>query len=74
YDMDLAKKLVQGGDVWLNTPTRPQEASGTSGEKAAMNGGMHFSVLDGRWVEGYRKDAGWKLPMERTFENKAMQD
>ena len=54
YDMDLAKKLVQGVDVWMNTPTRPQEASGTSGEKAAMNGVMHFSVLDGWWVEGYR--------------------
>ena len=74
YDMDLAKKLVQGVDVWMNTPTRPQEASGTSGEKAAMNGVMHFSVLDGWWVEGYRPDAGWMLPMKRTFENQAMQD
>lgn len=74
YDMDLAKKLVQGVDVWMNTPTRPQEASGTSGEKAAMNGVMHFSVLDGWWVEGYRPDAGWMLPMERTFENQALQD
>ena len=74
YDMDLAKKLVHGVDVWMNTPTRPQEASGTSGEKAAMNGVMDFSVLDGWWVEGYRKDAGWMLPMERTFENQAMQD
>lgn len=74
YDMDLAKKLVQGVDVWLNTPTRPQEASGTSGEKAAMNGVMHFSVLDGWWVEGYRKDAGWMLPMKRTFESQALQD
>ena len=74
YDMDLAKKLVQGVDVWLNTPTRPQEASGTSGEKAAMNGVMHFSVLDGWWVEGYRPDAGWMLPMKRTFENQDMQD
>lgn len=74
YDMDLAKKLVQGVDIWLNTPTRPQEASGTSGEKAAMNGVMHFSVLDGWWVEGYRPDAGWMLPQERTFENQSMQD
>lgn len=74
YDMDLAKKLVQGVDVWLNTPTRPQEASGTSGEKAAMNGVMHFSVLDGWWVEGYRKDAGWMLPMKRIFGNQALQD
>ena len=74
YDMDLAKKMVQGVDVWLNTPTRPQEASGTSGEKAAMNGVMHFSVLDGWWVEGYRPDSGWMLPMKRTFENQALQD
>ncbi len=74
YDMRLAKKLVQGVDVWMNTPTRPEEASGTSGEKAAMNGVMHFSVLDGWWVEGYREDAGWMLPMKRTFDNQAMQD
>lgn len=74
YDMDLAKKLVQGVDVWMNTPTRPQEASGTSGEKAAMNGVMHFSVLDGWWVEGYRPDSGWMLPMERTYENQGYQD
>ena len=58
YDMNLAKALVQGVDVWMNTPTRPLEASGTSGEKAAMNGVMHFSVLDGWWIEGYKKDAG----------------
>ncbi len=74
YDMDLAKSMVQGVDVWMNTPTRPQEASGTSGEKAAMNGVMHFSVLDGWWVEGYRPDAGWMLPMERTYENQGYQD
>lgn len=74
YDMDLAKKLVQGVDVWMNTPTRPQEASGTSGEKAAMNGVMHFSVLDGWWVEGYREGAGWALPMERTFSDQHFQD
>ena len=53
----------------MNTPTRPLEASGTSGEKAAMNGVMHFSVLDGWWVEGYREDAGWMLPQKRTYEN-----
>ena len=74
YDMELARRLVQGVDVWLNTPTRPLEASGTSGEKCVMNGVLQFSVLDGWWVEGYRKDAGWMLPMERTFENQAMQD
>ena len=74
YDMNLAKALVQGVDVWMNTPTRPLEASGTSGEKAAMNGVMHFSVLDGWWIEGYQKDAGWALPMERTYEDQNFQD
>ena len=74
YDMNLAKALVQGVDVWMNTPTRPLEASGTSGEKAVMNGVMHFSVLDGWWVEGYQPDAGWALPMERTYENQEFQD
>ncbi len=74
YDMNLAKMLLQGVDVWLNTPTRPLEASGTSGEKGVMNGTLHFSVLDGWWVEGYKKDAGWALPMERTFEVQDFQD
>lgn len=74
YNMDLARTMIQGVDVWMNTPTRPQEASGTSGEKAAMNGVMHFSVLDGWWVEGYREDAGWALPQKRTYENQAYQD
>jgi len=74
YDMNLAKAMVQGVDVWMNTPTRPQEASGTSGEKAVMNGVMHFSVLDGWWVEGYQQGAGWALPMEQTYENQAYQD
>ena len=59
YDIELAKQLVRGVDIWLNTPTRPLEASGTSGEKAVMNGTLHFSVLDGWWVEGYRAFAGW---------------
>ena len=74
YDMNLAKALVQGVDVWMNTPTRPLEASGTSGEKAVMNGVMHFSVLDGWWVEGYQPHAGWALQMERTYENQEFQD
>lgn len=74
YDMNLAKMLLQGVDVWLNTPTRPLEASGTSGEKGVMNGTMHFSVLDGWWVEGYKKNAGWALPAERTFEIQDFQD
>lgn len=74
YDMDLARHLVQGVDVWLNTPTRPLEASGTSGEKAVMNGVLHFSVLDGWWAEGYYPDAGWALPEETTYDNSDFQD
>ena len=74
YDMELAKYLVQGVDVWMNTPTRPLEASGTSGEKCVMNGVLHFSVLDGWWVEGYKEDAGWMLPMERTYADQHSQD
>ena len=74
YDMNLAKMLLQGVDVWLNTPTRPLEASGTSGEKGVMNGTLHFSVLDGWWVEGYKKDAGWSLPAERTYDVQDFQD
>ncbi|MDR0729646.1 MAG: alpha-glucan family phosphorylase [Prevotellaceae bacterium] len=74
YDIEIAKLLVQGVDVWMNTPTRPLEASGTSGEKAVMNGVMHFSVLDGWWVEGFKENAGWALPMERAYENQTYQD
>lgn len=74
YDISLAKRLVQGVDVWMNNPTRPQEASGTSGEKAAMNGVMHFSVLDGWWVEGYKEGAGWALPEERTYDDQNYQN
>lgn len=74
YDMRLAKRLLTGVDVWLNTPTRPQEASGTSGEKALMNGVVNFSVLDGWWYEGYREGAGWALTDERTYENQEYQD
>lgn len=74
YNMEMAKLLVRGVDIWLNTPTRPLEASGTSGMKAAMNGVMNCSVLDGWWAEGYRPDSGWSLPIERTYENQALQD
>ena len=74
YDITLAKRLVQGVDVWLNNPTRPLEASGTSGEKAAMNGVMHFSVLDGWWVEGYKEGAGWALPLESTYDDNNYQN
>ncbi|MDO9152449.1 MAG: alpha-glucan family phosphorylase [Paludibacter sp.] len=74
YDMRLAKRLVSGVDIWLNTPTRPLEASGTSGEKAQMNGVLNFSVLDGWWLEGYVKGAGWALTEKRTYENQESQD
>ncbi|MBR1564422.1 MAG: alpha-glucan family phosphorylase [Paludibacteraceae bacterium] len=74
YDMRLAKRLISGVDIWLNTPTRPLEASGTSGEKAQMNGVLNFSVLDGWWLEGYVPGAGWALTEKRTYENQAHQD
>ena len=76
YDMIVAKRLVSGVDIWLNTPTRPLEASGTSGEKAEMNGVLNFSVLDGWWYEGYRfcEKAGWALTDKRTFTDQSQQD
>ncbi|MFO8000038.1 MAG: alpha-glucan family phosphorylase [Marinilabilia sp.] len=74
YDMELAKRLVSGVDVWLNTPTRPLEASGTSGQKAELNGVLNFSVLDGWWYEGYQEEAGWSLTDKRAFEKQDFQD
>lgn len=76
YNMIVAKRLVTGVDIWLNTPTRPLEASGTSGEKAEMNGVLNFSVLDGWWYEGYRfnEKAGWALTDKRTYTDQAQQD
>ena len=74
YDFRLARRLVSGVDIWMNTPTRPLEASGTSGEKAEMNGVVNLSVLDGWWLEGYRKGAGWALTEKRTYQNQAYQD
>ncbi|MDD4158073.1 MAG: alpha-glucan family phosphorylase [Proteiniphilum sp.] len=74
YDMRLAKRLVSGVDIWLNTPTRAQEASGTSGEKAEMNGVLNLSVLDGWWYEGYREGAGWALTEKKTYDNQSFQD
>ncbi len=74
YDMQLARRLVSGVDIWMNTPTRPLEASGTSGEKALMNGVVNLSVLDGWWYEGYREGAGWALTDRRTYENQEHQD
>ena len=74
YDMQLARRLVSGVDIWMNTPTRPLEASGTSGEKALMNGVVNLSVLDGWWYEGYREGAGWALTDRRTYQNQGYQD
>ena len=74
YDMTVSKRLITGVDIWLNTPTRPLEASGTSGEKAEMNGLLNFSVLDGWWYEGYREGAGWALTSHRTYTDQSMQD
>lgn len=74
YDMEVARKLVQGVDIWLNTPTRPLEASGTSGEKALMNGVLNLSVLDGWWAEGFQPGAGWGLQEARIYANQQFQD
>ncbi len=74
YDQRLARRLVSGVDIWMNTPTRPLEASGTSGEKAEMNGVVNLSVLDGWWYEGYREGAGWALTEKRTYQNQGYQD
>ena len=72
--MKISKRLISGVDIWMNTPTRPLEASGTSGEKAEMNGVLNFSVLDGWWYEGYREGAGWALTEKRTFQDQSQQD
>ena len=69
YDMSLARDLVSGADVWLNNPRRPQEASGTSGQKVGLNAGINFSVLDGWWVEGYNGKNGWAFGDQEDFQN-----
>ncbi len=74
YDINVARYLVQGCDVWLNNPRRPQEASGTSGMKAAANGVLNLSILDGWWDEGYTSDVGWAIGNPQDFENTEMQD
>jgi phosphorylase/glycogen(starch) synthase len=74
YDIGLAKRLISGVDIWLNNPTRPLEASGTSGEKAVMNGVLNFSVLDGWWAEGYKEGAGWALSEERVYPDQDQQN
>ena len=74
YDMNMARFLVQGVDVWLNTPRRPREASGTSGEKAALNGTLNFSVLDGWWAEGYNGNNGWAIGDSTEYPDQDQQD
>ena len=74
YNMDIARHLLQGVDVWMNTPRRPNEASGTSGMKAAMNGALNFSVLDGWWAEGYNGMNGWAIGTEDEYESNEAQD
>ncbi|MBL7076536.1 MAG: alpha-glucan family phosphorylase [Kiritimatiellae bacterium] len=74
YDIQLARYMVQGVDVWMNTPRRPQEASGTSGMKAAVNGGLHCSILDGWWDEGYNTDTGWAIGNREDYTNSDYQD
>jgi starch phosphorylase len=74
YDMNLARYLVQGVDVWMNTPRRPMEASGTSGMKAAINGVLNFSVLDGWWREAYNETNGWAIGEDKKYESNEIQD
>jgi len=74
YDMNLARYLVQGVDVWLNTPRRPLEASGTSGMKAALNGALNFSVLDGWWREAYNGHNGWSIGRDEQIDSSEEQD
>jgi starch phosphorylase len=74
YDVDLARSLVQGCDVWLNTPLRPLEASGTSGMKAVANGSLHMSVLDGWWAEAYRPGLGWAIGRDNPADDPEVQD
>lgn len=74
YDMNIARHLISGVDVWLNTPRRPREASGTSGEKAALNGIPNFSILDGWWDEGFDGANGWAIGEDREYKDSATQD
>ena len=74
YDMDVARVMVHGVDIWLNTPRRPMEASGTSGMKAAINGALNVSTLDGWWCEGYKPDGGWAIGAGENYDDPAYQD
>jgi starch phosphorylase len=74
YDMVIARYLVQGVDVWMNTPRRPMEASGTSGMKATMNGAINLSVMDGWWAEAYRLELGWAIGRGEDYADEGLQD
>jgi starch phosphorylase len=74
YNLGVAKRMVSGVDIWLNNPVRPMEASGTSGEKTVLHGGLNFSVLDGWWPEAYNGENGWSIGHGETFENYEEQD
>ncbi len=74
YDINVARYLISGSDVWLNTPRRPLEASGTSGMKIAIHGGLHLSTLDGWWVEAYNGKNGWSIGNEQSYSNEEEQD
>ncbi len=74
YDMNIARYMTSGSDVWLNTPRRPLEASGTSGMKAGMNGVLNCSILDGWWAEGYRPDIGWAIGSGEEYKDEELQD
>jgi starch phosphorylase len=74
YDMDIAREMVQGVDIWLNTPRRPNEACGTSGMKAVANGALHLSILDGWWDEGYEREIGWAIGNGEEYDDHAFQD
>ncbi len=74
YDIEVARHLVQGADIWLNTPLRPLEASGTSGMKASMNGALNLSILDGWWCEGYGGDNGWAIGNGEEHADREYQD
>ena len=74
YSIGMSRYLISGVDVWLNNPRRPMEASGTSGQKASVNGVINFSILDGWWAEGYNANNGWKIGTNADYDNYEIQD
>jgi starch phosphorylase len=74
YDLNVARHLISGADVWLNNPRRPLEASGTSGQKICIHGGLNFSILDGWWREGYEQNNGWAIGDDEQESNLDAQD